>query len=267
MNILRKSALLAGMTALAFAAPALAKDKNKDAANAAAAAPAAAAPAAGGVVVPGIAVASMDAAIQLSDAFRVASQQRPVTYKAAYDSADAKGKALNAQLKPLVDKFNADRANPKTTQAILQQQAVNIQTLQERGKQDIQQALLPIALSEQYVTEQIEEKLDQAVQAAMTKKQVTLLLHPDAVLARSNAYELTPAIVAELNTLIPAAQLVPPQGWEPRQVREAKAQQAAARAAQQGQPAPAAAAPGAAAPAAAPAPRPTTPAGPQPDGR
>lgn len=256
MNTFRKSALLAGMTALALATPVLAKDKDKAVAAAAAAAPVAAP--ATGVVAQGIGVASLDAAVQMSDAFRVASQQRPVTYKSAYDSAQAKGNALQAQLKPMIDKFNADRQNPKTTQAILQQQAVAIQTLQERGKQDIQQALLPAALSERYVAEQIEEKLDQAVQAAMTKKQITLLLNPEGVLARSNAYELTPAIVAELNTLIPSAQLVPPQGWEPREVREAKAQQAAARAAQQPATAPA---------AAAPAPRPAQPAGPQPDGR
>lgn len=254
MNTFRKSVLLAGMTAFALATPVLAKDKDKNAA------PAAAAPAApaSGVVVQGVAVANLEAAMQMTDAFRVASQQRPVTYKAAYDSAEAKGNALQAQIKPLVDKFNIDRQNPKTTQPILQQQAVAIQTLQERGKQEIQQILLPVALSERFVTEQIEEKLDQAVQQAMAKKQVTLLLQPEAVLARSNAYELTPAIVAELNTLIPTAQLVPPQGWEPREVRDAKAQQAAARAAQQGQAAPA---------AAAPAPRPATPAGPQPDGR
>lgn len=272
MTILRKSALFAGMTALVLATPAFAKDKNKDK-DAAAAAPVAAAPAAPatGVIVPGLGTASLDAAIQMSDAFRVAAQQRPVTYKAAYDAADAKGLALQNQLKPLVDKFNADRNNPKVTKPMLQQQAVNIQTIQERGKQDIQQTLLPVALSEKYVTEQIEEKLDQAVQAAMSKKQVTLLLQPEAVMARSNAYELTPAIVAELNTLIPSAQLVPPQGWQPREVREAQAQQAAARAAQQGQAAPApgaaAPAPGAAPAAVAPTPRPTTPAGPQPDGR
>lgn len=256
MNTFRKSVLLAGMTALALATPVLAKDKDKNAAPAAAAA---AAPTVG-VVAQGIGVASLDAAVQMSDAFRVAAQQRPVTYKAAYDAAEAKSNALQGQLKPLIDKFNADRQNPKTTQPMLQQQAVAVQTLQERGKQEIQQTLMPVALSERYVAEQIEEKLDQAVQAAMTKKQVTLLLNPEGVLARSNAYELTPAIVAELNTLIPSAQLVPPQGWEPREVREAKAQQAAARAAQQGQ----SAAPAA---AGAPAPRPAQPAGPQPDGR
>lgn len=258
MNTFRKTALLVSALGLAVASPALAaKDKDKNAAPAAAptAAPVS------GTIVQGIGVANLEAAVQLSDAFRVASQQRPVTYKAAYDSAEAKGNALNAQLKPMADKFNADRQNPKVLQPALQQQAIAIQTLQEKGKQEIQQILLPVALSEKYVSEQLEDKLDQAVQQAMAKKQVTLLLTPDAVIARANAYELTPAVIAELNTLLPAAQLVPPAGWEPREVREAKAQQAAARAAAQGQPAPAA--PG----AAAPAPRPATPAGPQPDGR
>lgn len=254
MNTFRKTALLVSALGLAMTSPAFAaKDKDKNAAPAAAAV---AAPASG-VVVQGIGVANLEAAVQLSDAFRVASQQRPVTYKAAYDSAEAKGNALNAQLKPMADKFNVDRQNPKVLQSALQQQAIAIQSLQERGKQEIQQILLPVALSEKYVTEQLEDKLDQAVQQAMSKKQVTLLLAPDAVIARANAYELTPAVIAELNALLPTAQLVPPAGWEPREVREAKAQRAAA----QGQPAPAAPA------GATPAPRPATPAGPQPDGR
>lgn len=255
MNNFRKTALLVSALGLAVASPVLAKDKDKNAAPAAAAA----APTTG-VIAQGIGVANLEAAVQLSDAFRVASQQRPVTYKSAYDAAEAKGNALNAQLKPMADKFTADRQSGKVPQATLQQQAVAIQSLQERGKQEIQQILLPVALSEKYVTEQLEDKLDQAVQQAMAKKQVTLLLSPEAVIARANAYELTPAVIAELNTLLPSAQLVPPQGWEPREVREAKAQQAAARAAAAGQPAPGAA-------PAAPAPRPATPAGPQPDGR
>ena len=251
MNTFRKTALLVSALGLAVASPAFAaKDKDKNAA------PAAAAPVSG-VIAQGIGVANLDAAVQLSDAFRVASQQRPVTYKAAYDSAEAKGNALNAQLKPMADRFNADRQNPKVLQPALQQQAIAIQSLQERGKQEIQQILLPVALSEKYVTEQLEDKLDLAVQQAMAKKQVTLLLSPEAVIARANAYELTPAVIAELNVLLPSAQLVPPAGWEPREVREAKAQRAAA----QGQPAPAAPA------GATPAPRPATPAGPQPDGR
>ncbi len=100
-------------------------------------------------------------------------------------------------------------------------------------------------------------ELDQAVRNAMTKRKISLVLNPQVVMAAQNGYDLTPAIIAELNLLIPTAQLVPPQGWEPRQIREARAQQAAQAG---GAPAPAPAA--GAAPV---APRPA--AGPQPEGR
>lgn len=238
---------------LALAAqPALA-DKS---APAAAPAPVAAAPS--GTVAQGVAVANLDAAVANSDAYRLGQQQRQVTYKATLDAAQARASQIDASMKPLVDKFNADRA-AKKPDAILQADYAAIQSANERGKAEIDQMTMPISLSEAYVVEQVSDQLDKAVQQAMIKRGITLLLSPSAVIARAGSYELTPAIVAELNTLIPAAQLVPPQGWVPRQVRE----QQAARAAAQGGAAPAAAP----ATAPTPAPRPATPAGPQPDGR
>jgi Skp family chaperone for outer membrane proteins len=249
MKLIRNSALVAAISLAALSAqPASAekKDKDKDNKNAA---PAAAAPASN--VVQGIGVANLQAAIANTDAYRVASQQRPVTYKPQLDQAQARGNALEAQIKPMIDRFNAARqaANTPALQQQLQTQARAIQELQEKGKQEIQQILLPAALSEAFVNEQIEDKLDQAVQKAMEKSRVSLLLQPNAVLARANAYDLTDEIVAELNALLPTAQLVPPQGWEPREIREARAQQAAQQAGNR--------------PAAAPA----APAGPQPEGR
>jgi NADH dehydrogenase FAD-containing subunit len=85
-------------------------------------------------------------------------------------------------------------------------------------------------MSEAYVLEQINEKINGAVQAAMTKRGITLVLNPQATIATTGAYNLNQPILDELNALIPAAQLVPPAGWEPREVREAKAQQAAQQA-------------------------------------
>lgn len=248
MNLIRNSALVAAISLAAVSAsPAVAQKKDKDNKNAA---PAAAA-VAGGTSVQGIAVANLQAAIANADAFRVAQQQRPVTYKPQLDQAQARGNALEAQIKPMIDRFNTARQGTMTPalQTQLQSQARAIQDLQEKGKQEIQQILLPVALSEAFVSEQIEDKLDQAVQKAMEKSRVTLLLQPGAVVARANSYDLTDEIVAELNLLLPTAQLVPPQGWEPREIREARAQQAAQQAGNR--------------PAAAPA----TPAGPQPEGR
>lgn len=250
MNTLLKPIFGAGIVIALAAQPVLAKDKDKAPPPAPVAAPAPAA--ATGAVVQGIGVADLNGAMAGSNAFTVAQQQRQVTYKATYDAAQTKGKALEAQLKPLIDKFNADRQGGKVPNATLQQQAQAIQTIQEQGKQEIQRILMPVGMSEAYVQEQIEDKLDQAVKNAMNKRGVTLLLAPQAVMAiQASAYDLNPAIVGELNTLLPSATLVPPAGWEPRQIREARAQQAA----QQG------------AAAGAPAPRPATPAGPQPDSR
>ena len=95
----------------------------------------------------------------------------------------------------------------------------------------------------------------------MAKNRISIILNPQAVTAINNsAYNLNAAILAELNALIPTAQLVPPANWEPLEVRQARAQQAAQQ--QQAASAPAAAAPAAAAPAAAaPAANPPKPSG------
>lgn len=199
----------------------------------------AAAPATGGTIVQGLGVASFDAVIANSNAFKTAETQRQTTFKAQFDQAQTRQNALNAQIKPLIDKFNADRQGGKATQAQLEQQAGSIQQIQENGKAELQRILQPVGLSQAYVNEQIEDKLNDAVKAAMTKKGVSILISPDAILAvNGGAYNLNQDILNELNTSIPSAQLVPPAGWEPRQVREQRAQQAAA----QGQ-APAGAAP------------------------
>lgn len=211
-------------------------------------------------IVPGLGIANLEAAVVNSNAYRTAAQQRQTYYKQYYDAAEAKAKQVDAQLKVAVDKFNADKA-AKKPDAVLQQDLLAIRQIEERGKEDIRQILMPVLLSEAYVEEQITEKLDQAVQNAMAKRGVTILLQPGTVIARANTYEMTGAIITELNVLIPTANLVPPQGWMPRAVRE---QQAAQQRANQPAAAPAAVPAPAPAPAATPAPR---PAGPQPDGR
>lgn len=194
-----------------------------------------------GTAVAGLAVANLDAVIANANAFKSAETQRQTTYKAQIDQATTRSNALNAQLRPLADKFNADRQGGKATQASLEQQAGTIQHLQQSGEAELQRILQPVALSRAYVQEQIDDKLDQAVKNAMAKKKVSLLLSPQAVLAvNNNAYNLNQDILTELNTLLPSANIVPPAGWVPRQVREQQGQQAA----------PAAAAPAAATPAA-----------------
>jgi Skp family chaperone for outer membrane proteins len=217
MSNLLKSAIV--LTLLAGAAPmAMAQTRTG--------APVASAPA-----VPGLGVANLEAVIGNSAAFKVAQVQRPTTYKAQFDAAEARRAAISAQLMPMVDKFNRERQAPTAStpagQASLQQQAQTIQRIQESGQAELQKLLEPVALSEAYVQEQIGDKLNAAIQGAMIKKNISLVINPQSVVAATNAYNLNQAILDELNVAIPTAQLVPPAGWEPREVREQKAAQAA----------------------------------------
>ncbi|MCJ2181320.1 OmpH family outer membrane protein [Novosphingobium sp. 1949] len=226
---IKSAALVAGLALAAAASPMVANAK-------AAAAPAAPAAPTGSVVA-GIGVADFNAIIANSNAFKTAETQRETTYKAQIDQAKSRKAAIEAQLQPLITKYQTDSQAAKPNEAALQQQGQQIQQIQQQGQQELQQILAPVSLSRAYVSEQIEDKLNDAIKNAMEKKGITLLLSPDAVLAMTNgAYSLNQDILNELNTAIPSAQLVPPQGWEPRQVREERARRAAAA----GQAAPAA---------------------------
>ncbi|HOB13720.1 MAG TPA: OmpH family outer membrane protein [Novosphingobium sp.] len=224
---------LAG-TALALALVSPVSAQNK---------PAPAQPASVGTTVQGVGVADLQAAVASSNAYRTAQQQRATYFKPTVDAAQARAQQIDAQLKTLIDKFNADRA-AKKPEAQLQQQAQQIQKLRAEGEAEINRALAPVQLSDEFVVEQISEKLPQAVQNVIAKRNLSLLLSPDGVIFAGPQYDVTAAIVAELNVLVPTVQIVPPQGWVPARMRQQ----------QQG------AAPAAAAPAA-------RPAGPQPEGR
>lgn len=190
-------------------------------------------------VVSGIAIANPSAVVGASAAYQTAQQQRPVTYKPQIDQANARKAQIEAQLKPLIAKLEADSKAAAPNRAALQQQYEQIQQIEQAGQAEIQKILEPLNLSQQYVLEQIGDKLDAATQAAMDKKKVTLVLDSQSIIKAGQAYNLNQDILNELNVLIPSAQLVPPAGWMPRAQRE---QQAQAQAAQQGA-APAAAQP------------------------
>ena len=248
MTKLIKFALGSALAAALVAQPSLAQTARKPAAAAAATAPR-------GTAVAGIGVADLQASVASTNAYRAAAQKRQIDYKPIYDAAQARLKQLETQLKPLADQFNADRA-AKKPDTVLQTEYNQIQTMQAQGEAEIKQILAPAQVSDEYVIEQITDKLPQAVQNVMGRRGLTLLLNPDAVILSAPAYDATAALVGELNVLVPSAQINPPPGWQPRRAREQQQQQQ--------QPRPAVGA----APA---APKPVTtapkPAGPQPEGR
>jgi Skp family chaperone for outer membrane proteins len=208
-----------------------------------AAAPAAFAQTAGGVVANGIGVANSQAVVFSSNAYKAAVQQLQVTYKPQFDQFKARKAALRAQLAPLVDKFKADRAAAKPDNALLQSEYTQIQQIQQTGQQELEQIIEPVNLGRQYAVETISEKLEPAVQAAMTKRRVTIVLDAQSVIKADQVYNLNQDILDQLNLIIPSVGVTPPAGWLPREQRERAAQEqaaAAAEAAESGAAAPAA---------------------------
>ena len=185
-------------------------------------------------IVSGIAIANPPAVVAASEAYKISQQQRPVTYKPQIDQANVRKGQIEAQLRPLITKLEADSKAANPNRAALQQQYEQIQGIQQAGEAEIQKILEPLNLSQQYVLEQIGDKLDGATQAAMDKKKVSVVLDSQAVIKAGQTYNLNQDILAELNKLIPSASLVPPAGWLPRAQREQQAQAAAQQAAAAG---------------------------------
>ncbi|BBC73630.1 conserved hypothetical protein [Altererythrobacter sp. B11] len=211
-----KPALAAGIAIAALTAPALV-------------APAAA------QAVQGVGVVNLPAVAVNSAAYKAAQTQRPVTYKAQIDQANARRTQIEQQLQPMAQKLQTDSQAAGANQAALQQQAQQIQQIQEAGNRELQQILQPVAYSQAYVEEQIDEKLQVALKNVAAAKKITLILTPDNIVYADNAYNINQPVLDELNKLLPTAQLVPPEGWVPREVREQQAQQAAQQQAAQPQ--------------------------------
>ena len=206
MKHLMKPALAAGLAVAALTAPAVSNPAMAQAATR-------------------IGIVNLPAVVANSTAYQTAQTQRQTTYAAQIQQAETRRQQLQTQIQPLLTAFNNARQSGGD-QAALQQQAAQLQQLQQTGQAELQQILAPVALSTAYVEEQIQDQLQAAVNAAATGAGVQVILSPDTVLYADNSLTLNQAVLDQLNRLIPSAQLVPPQGWLPREIRE---QQAAAQ--------------------------------------
>jgi Skp family chaperone for outer membrane proteins len=162
-----------------------------------------------------IAVANLDAAVQRSTAWTTAMTQMQTTYKATLDQLNTRGAALRNELQPLATKLETDAKAPNANQAALQTQYNTLQQRQNAAQQELARIGQPVTRARAYVEEQIVGKLDDALKAAMAKKNVNLVLRPDAALSFQQAADITGDVTTELNRLVPTASITPPANWQP----------------------------------------------------
>ena len=186
-----------------------------------------------------VAVADMRVAAGRSNAFTVASQQIETTYKATIDQQQTRGQTLQAEINVLIAKYNEEAKKTPQNQATLQAAGKALQDKRQAANAELTRIGAPVDLAIAYVEDQISLRMNEAIKAAMTAKKVDLLLNPDAVLARENNVDITDAVIAEINRILPNVSITPPAGYQPGQLVQQRNQQLMdqARAAQGARPA------------------------------
>lgn len=188
----------------------------------------------------GIAVADLEGAVRKSNAMTVAVGQVQTTYKAQIDQYNSRAATLQAELDVLTARLREEAGKATPNQTTLQTLNKERGDKSQAAQRELQQLEAPYALAISYAQEQVQLRLNEAVKAAMTAKKVDLLLSPEGVLARENNADVTDAVVAEINRLLPNVSIAVPAGYQPGQLLQNAARAAAPAAAA---PAPAGSAP------------------------
>lgn len=181
-----------------------------------------------------IAVADVRVAAARSNAFTVASQQIETTHKASIDQQQSRGQTLQAEVNVLIAKYNEEAKKTPQNQTTLQAAAKAVQDKRQAAQNELGRIGAPIDLAIAYVEDQISVRMNEAIKTAMTARKIDLLINPEAVLARENNVDITDAVVAELNKILPNVSITPPAGYQPGQLVQQRNQQLmdAARSAQ-----------------------------------
>jgi Skp family chaperone for outer membrane proteins len=164
-----------------------------------------------------VAVADLNAAVDQSAAMQAAGNQIKTQYKTQIDAFNARQQALQAQLAPLAQELQGLQGNPSTPQATLQTKAQAFQARRDAAQKELAGLSASFQRPLAYAQEQVVDKLDAAVKAAMAAKNVNVLIRPDAVLTATATGDLTPDIVAQLNNAVKTVSTTPPAGWTPGQ--------------------------------------------------
>ena len=175
----------------------------------------------------GVAVADPQGAIAGTRAWAAARTQIQATYKAQLDQADARSKAIQAELQPLVTQFQTAQRAPGATNASLAPRYQAIQAKQQAGQAEIARITAPAERAQAYAVEQIQARLGEAVQNVVKQRNVSLLVSPQAVLFLQPAADITAAVTTELDRLVPSVNTNVPATWQPGQTPAAGAAPAA----------------------------------------
>ena len=159
-----------------------------------------------------VATADFDGAVVKTKAFTAAAATIKTTYQAQITQVEGYQKELQTLLAPFDtnkdnriddDELRAAQSNPSWQSVVAKQQQINT-------------AQAPFVRAQAYAFEQVSAKLDQAVKNVIAARNISLIVKPDAVMfANPTTGNITGAVTAELDKLVPAVGAIPPATWQP----------------------------------------------------
>lgn len=183
-----------------------------------------------------VAIADPQAAVANSKAFAAANTQIRAQYKAQLDQAETRRAAIQKEINPIALQMDANRdgtVSEEELQAAAQAKTpafTSWQQKQQAASAELNTLEGPAARAQAYAVEQITAKLQAAMQSAIAKRGVTVLLRPQSVMFVQPTSDLTPVITTELDAVVPTVSITPPANWQPGQQQAAPATAAPAAA-------------------------------------
>jgi Skp family chaperone for outer membrane proteins len=158
--------------------------------------------------VAGIATLDSTDAIMQSKAFSTGYQQVGTSYAAYAQQINAKRKEINdinAQLDTNKDK-NLTQAE---LDAAIKAKSPLIAQLETKEK-EVAGLQDPIVKAQAFVVESVADKYLQAQQQVVTQKKISMILSPDAFIWAPDSVDITAAVTAALDQIVPSVTITPP---------------------------------------------------------
>lgn len=171
----------------------------------------------------GVAIADLEQAVARSASYSAAVAQIKTSFATQIAQADSRSKALTAELQPLVSTYQTAAKAPNANSAALAKQLADLQKREQAAREEIARLSEPFNRANAYAQEQIATKLEAAVNSAMIKRQMAVLLQPQAAIRVLASADITGDISTELNLLVPTVSIAAPAGWQPGQTRDTRA--------------------------------------------
>jgi Skp family chaperone for outer membrane proteins len=164
--------------------------------------------------VAGIATVDSTDAIMTAQAFSQAYKQIGTTFQSNADMMTQKRKEIN-DINVQLDTNKDKNLTQEELDAAVKAKNPLLGQLDAKEK-EIAQLQQPIISAQAFAVESIAAKYGEAQQRVITAKKINVILAQDAIVWGPNTIDVTEAVVAELNKLIPVAPITPPADWRPQ---------------------------------------------------